>query len=334
MSPFTEIVELNNKPEDEEIDLENQEECPDIKLSLGVRIANIVAIVGPFLGVIAAMVALWGWGFSWQHLVIMIVMYVITGMGITIGFHRYFTHKSFETIRPVKWALAIFGSMAVEGPLLKWVAQHRRHHQHSDHDDDPHSPHLHGHGIKGLIQGMWHSHMGWIFQPDVPGLSKYVADLVTDRGVRNISKLFPLWVVVGLVLPTLIGGLATWSWKGAILGLLWGGLVRIFVVHHITWSINSVCHIWGTQPFRSHDHSKNNPIFGVLAFGEGWHNNHHAFPTSARHGLRWWELDSSYIVIRLMEKLRLAHKVRVPSPERMAAKLKTARPPNPDVLNA
>jgi len=332
LSPFTPIVELKENPQNpvEELDLEDHDHDHDhehvhLELPLGVRIANIVVIVVPFLGLITAIALLWGWGITWQHLVLMVGMYIITGMGITIGFHRYFTHKSFEAIPPVKWMLGIFGSMAVEGPLLKWVAQHRRHHQHSDRDDDPHSPHLHGHGFKGLVQGVWHSHMGWIFSPDSPGLSKYVSDLVADRSLRIISNLFPLWIVAGLILPTMIGGLATWSWKGALLGLLWGGLVRIFVVHHITWSINSVCHIWGTSPFRSHDHSKNNPIFGVLAFGEGWHNNHHAFPTSARHGLRWWEFDSSYIVIKIMEKMRLVSNVRVPTAQRMTEKLKTTR---------
>ena len=163
--------------------------------------------------------------------------------------------------------------------------------------------------------------MGWVFEPDRQGLKRYVSDFSADRMVRTISALFPLWVAVGLVIPTAIGGIVSHSWSGALLGLLWGGLVRIFFVHHITWSINSVCHIWGTRPFRCHDESRNNAIFGILAFGEGWHNNHHAFPTSARHGLRWWQIDTSYLIIRFMSWTGLAWNVRTPSKDRIAAKL-------------
>jgi stearoyl-CoA desaturase (delta-9 desaturase) len=238
-------------------------------------------------------------------------------LGITIGYHRLFTHRAFDAPRAVQAVFAVLGSMAVEGPLLKWVATHRRHHQHSDDEHDPHSPHGHG---AGVLRGIWHAHVGWIFLPDYPALSRYVPDLAADRVMRTLSRLFPLWVAVGLMIPALLGGLLTLSWTGALLGFIWGGLARIFLVHHLTWSINSVCHIWGTQPFRSHDHSRNNAIFGVLAMGEGWHNNHHAFPTSARHGLRWWEFDASYWVIRAMSLLGLASNVRVPALQTMAAK--------------
>ncbi|MBL8765379.1 MAG: fatty acid desaturase [Phycisphaerae bacterium] len=280
----------------------------------------MLTIVLPLLGLATAITLLWGVAFSWVYLVLLLVGYVLTGMGITIGFHRLFTHKSFATGPVITAILGILGSMAVEGPLIKWTANHRKHHNHSDRKDDPHSPHTHGAGLRGFFQGIYHSHMGWFFLDNDADFDRYVPDLLADRLVRRINYLFPLWVVLGLALPAVIAGLVTWSWTGALLGFLWGGLVRVFVVHHITWSINSACHLWGSRPFTSHDHSRNNLIFGVLAFGEGWHNNHHAFPASARHGLRWWQFDSSYLVIRALATLGLARSVRIPTPDRMAAK--------------
>lgn len=282
----------------------------------------MLAVILPFAGLIVAIAVLWGWGFGWLELGLLLTMYVLTILGVTIGFHRLFTHKAFETSRSVKAVLAVLGSMAVEGPLLKWAALHRRHHQHSDKDEDPHSPHLHGEGIRGLFKGLWHAHVGWLFLPDAPGLASYIPDLLSDRLLRRISRLFAVWVAVGLLMPAIIGGLLTLTWSGALLGFLWGGLTRVFLVHHVTWSINSVCHLWGSQPFRSHDHSRNNFVFGVLALGEGWHNNHHAFPTSARHGLKWWQIDLSYAIIQGMALLGLAWKIRVPAAQAIEAKRK------------
>jgi stearoyl-CoA desaturase (delta-9 desaturase) len=212
--------------------------------------------------------------------------------------------------------------MAVQGPLLRWVANHRRHHQHSDRRHDPHSPHGHGRGVLGVFRGLWHAHVGWIFAPDPPGLSHYVRDLRQSRVLRTVSALFPLWVLSGLLLPAAAGGLFWESWSGALLGFLWGGLVRIFFVHHVTWSVNSVCHLWGHQPYRGGDHSRNNFLFGVLALGEGWHNNHHAFPTSACHGLRWWQPDLSYAVIRTLAVFRLAWNVKIPTKQAQAQALR------------
>jgi stearoyl-CoA desaturase (delta-9 desaturase) len=291
-------------------------------VSLAVKIANLVAVIGPFAGLIVAIVLLWGIGFSWVHLGLMLGMYTVTVMGITIGWHRLFTHRAFETNRFMKLVFALMGSMAVQGPLLKWVAQHRQHHQHSDTDSDPHSPHSHceGAGIKGMLKGLWHAHIGWMFKGDRPDLFHYVQDLQKDALLQWFSNTFPLWVLVGLLLPALLGGLITMTWTGALLGFLWGGLARIFLVHHVTWSINSVCHLWGSRPYNCHDESRNNFIFGVLAMGEGWHNNHHAFPTSARHGLAWWQIDFSYWVIRGMEIVRLAENVKVPTSQSMAMK--------------
>jgi stearoyl-CoA desaturase (Delta-9 desaturase) len=287
---------------------------------LKIRIVNALAVTIPFVGFIAALVLLWGVALSWVHLVILAVMYVLTGLGITVGYHRLFTHKSFETPAFMRFIIGVLGSMAVEGPVIQWAAMHRSHHQHSDSENDPHSPHQHGDGIRAMMLGFWHAHVGWLFVRQAKGLARYVPDLNADPVTRTVSKLFPLWVLLGLLIPAVLGGLLTMSWTGALLGFLWGGLARIFLVHHVTWSVNSVCHIWGYRPFRSHDESRNNPIFGVLAMGEGWHNNHHAFPTSARHGLRWWEFDLSYIVIKGLELCGLAKAVKVPSPDRIAAK--------------
>lgn len=308
----------------------------DERISLRVRLLNLVAVLLPLAGLVMAIVLLWGIAFEWVYLGLLVGLYVLTALGVTVGYHRFFTHKSFKTPRFVGVTLAVLGSMAVEGPVLRWVATHRKHHQHSDQEEDPHSPHGHGGGIRGMLMGMWHAHMGWLFRSKAfvseraigsegSEYSRYVKDLETDPWWRWMSRLFPLWVVLGLLLPALIGGLATMSWTGVLLGFIWGGLVRVLLLHHVTWSINSVCHIWGTRPFRSHDESRNNAVFGVLAMGEGWHNNHHAFPASARHGLRWWQVDVSYLVIWAMSKVGLASDVRVPAPERIAAKRRSAR---------
>lgn len=290
------------------------------------RTLTLLFIVVPFIGLLAAVYTLWGVGFSWLHLSLLLGGYILTGLGVTVGYHRLFTHKSFETGRILTAVWAVLGSMAAEGPLLKWVANHRRHHQHSDRDQDPHSPHTHGPGVMAMIKGLVHAHMGWFFDGEPPDNARYVADLRDDRMIRFISRLFPVWVLLGLLIPAGIAWAISGTWTGAFLGLLWGGLARLLLVHHVTWSINSACHLWGTRAFRSHDHSRNNPVFGILAFGEGWHNNHHAFPTSARHGLRWWEFDASYLVIRGLAALGLARNVRIPTAERVRAKLNTSSP--------
>jgi stearoyl-CoA desaturase (delta-9 desaturase) len=245
-------------------------------------------------------------------------MYVLTGLGITAGYHRLFTHRAFATTRVVQFILAALGAMAFQGPLLHWVAMHRRHHQHSDTPDDPHSPHHRGAGFIGLLRGAWHAHLGWVFRPDPPGLARYVKDFRRDRPVRVASALFPVWAAAGLLIPAVLGGVLTGTWMGALFGLLWGGLARMCLVHHVTWSVNSLCHLWGRRPFAVGDQSRNNFLLGVLALGEGWHNNHHAFPTSARHGLRWWQPDLSYYVIRLLAFLGLAWDVRLPGKQTRA----------------
>ncbi len=289
------------------------------------KLVTLAAVVLPFLGLLGAVISLWGWASDWRTVALLVVMYLLTGLGITVGFHRLFTHQSFETYRPVQCILGILGSMAVQGPLLKWVALHRLHHQHSDHEGDPHSPSHHGNGILGVLRGLWHAHLGWLFKSERRDLSRYVKDLRKSKLLRTVSMLFPLWVAVGLIFPTIVGWLLIGGWKGAILGLLWGGLARIFLVHHVTWSINSICHLWGQRPYDIEDDSRNNFIVGVLALGEGWHNNHHAFPTSARHGLHWWQVDMSYWVIYTLSALRLAWNVKQPRLQLLAVRATDGR---------
>jgi stearoyl-CoA desaturase (delta-9 desaturase) len=313
---------------DAECELADRHEVPLLR-----KIASLTAVILPPLGLIAAMVLLWGVAFNWIHLVLLLGGYLLTAIGITAGYHRLFTHKSFEAVAPVKALLGVLGSMAVQGPILGWVATHRMHHQHSDRHDDPHSPHVRAsdradagrrRGLWSRIRMFYHAHIGWFFTPDPPQevMDRYVPDLQRDRLTVFLSKHFGTWVLLSLLIPGAIAWAVTGTWVGGVLGVLWGGAVRIFMVHHITWSINSVCHLWGTRPFKSNDHSRNNVIFGILAMGEGWHNNHHAFPASARHGLRWWQLDISYLFIRVLELFGLVRDVRVPGPDRIAAKLR------------
>jgi stearoyl-CoA desaturase (delta-9 desaturase) len=277
------------------------------------KLATLIAVIVPFLALVGAVFLLWGWGITWVDLGLLLGFYLLTAVGITVGFHRLFVHRSFETILPVKIVLAALGSMAVQGPLFNWVGQHRRHHQHSDEEGDPHSPYRYGRGIWRRIRGLWHAHIWWAFQPDAPGIKKYVADLRQSWALRVTDHMFLFWVAMGLILPAVVGGILTGSWVGVWTGLLWGGLVRLFLVHHVTWSVNSLGHVWGTRPYKSDDHSRNNFLIGILALGEGWHNTHHAFPTSARHGLRWWQPDVSYYLIRLMSWLGLAWNIKLPT---------------------
>jgi stearoyl-CoA desaturase (delta-9 desaturase) len=286
---------------------------PSDKVPLSVRTATLVVVIAPFFGLVAAIISFWGWGFRWIDLALLLGMYMLTGLGITVGFHRLFTHRAFETNRVVQFVFAVLGSMAVQGPLLQWVALHRRHHQHSDDAEDPHSPHHQGSGVWSVVHGLWHAHLGWMFASKRVDLRPYVKDLAQSKLLRAASALFPLWVVAGLLIPAALGWLLIGTPSGAWTGFVWGGLVRILFVHHVTWSINSVCHVWGSQPYYSDDQSRNNALFGIFGMGEGWHNTHHAFPTSARHGLRWWQFDLSYWIIRGLELVGLAWNVKLPS---------------------
>jgi len=296
-------------------------DAPARVTSRSVKIATLIAVLFPPIALVVAMVLAWGGMFTMVDLVLLVVMYVITGLGVTVGYHRLYTHKSFEARGPVAWILAICGSMAVQGPIVWWSATHRKHHQHSDEELDPHSPHAGREpGFTGFVKSFSHAHIGWLFAEERADTERYVPDLLADRVTMAIDRLFPLWVALGLLLPAAVGGLVTMSWTGALLGFLWGGLVRVCLLHHVTWSVNSVCHIWGRRDYRSGDESRNNPVMGILALGEGWHNNHHAFPASARHGLKWWQFDASWVLIRSLQLVGLVSKVRLPAKDRLEAR--------------
>jgi stearoyl-CoA desaturase (delta-9 desaturase) len=289
------------------------------------RNANLAGVLVPFVGFIAAIVLLWDRWVDWSSLGVLALMYVLTGLGVTVGFHRLLTHRSFATHKPIQYALAIAGSMSVQGPVMSWVADHRKHHAHTDQEGDPHSPHGHGGGLKGAARGLWYAHMGWLFdRAGQADYRRYARDLYEDPGMRKINRYFPLWVAIGIAFPALLGWALTGTGHGALEGALWGGAVRIFILHHVTWSINSVCHFFGTRRFDVEDESTNVFWLAPFSFGESWHHNHHAFPRSAVHGLRWWEVDPTAWVIRTMRRLKLAWNVVEISPERQAQKL--ARP--------
>lgn len=285
-----------------------------------------MGVVVPFLGFLVALALLWGTLVHWSSLLTLALMYFGCLLGVTLGFHRLLTHRSFKTYKWVQYVVAAIGSMAVEGPVMAWVADHRKHHAHTDRDGDPHSPHGHGDGVKGAIAGLWHAHVGWLFaRSGRAEPARYARDLYEDRGMRLIHSTFGIWVAIGLAIPFALGYLLMGTLAGALEAMLWGGLVRIFLMHHVTWSINSVCHFFGRRRFQTDDYSTNVFWLSILSAGESWHHNHHTFPRSAFHGLKAWELDPTAWVIRAMRALRLAWDVVEITPERQAQKL--AEPP-------
>jgi stearoyl-CoA desaturase (delta-9 desaturase) len=290
------------------------------------RYTNLAAVVLPFVAFLAAIVLLWNRVVGWTDLVLLAILYVITGLGITVGFHRMLTHRSFQTSKAVERTFAVMGSLAVQGSVIQWVSDHRKHHAHTDHEGDPHSPHagFAGGGVAGTLRGLFHAHVGWILTEEGgESRAKYAKDLVEDRGMKRISDNFHWLVLVSLALPAALGfALTGGSLKGALTGLLWGGFVRIFLLHHVTWSINSICHFVGTRRFDVDDHSTNVFWLALPSFGESWHHNHHTFPRSAQHGLRRWEraMDPSALVIAALERVGLVWNVVRITPERQAEK--------------
>ncbi len=278
------------------------------------QVVTLIAVVVPPIGLLSAMGLLWGVAFHWVDLVLLVSMYVICAFGTTIGFHRFFTHRGFEARTPVKAALAILGCMTMQGPITQWVTDHRKHHALSDKPGDPHSPHVgHGDGLAGAVRGFAHAHVGWLFSNlGMEQGREYGRDLYDDRLIRFIDRAYLLWVVLTLGIPFGIGYAVGGTWQAGVEGLVWGGLVRIFAYQHATFSVNSICHMFGRQEYRSRDEARNNWLVAVLVFGEGWHNNHHAFPASARHGLSRFQIDPSWWVIRGLERLGLVWNVRVP----------------------
>jgi len=289
------------------------------------RIATGIITGLPFIALGIVCWQAWADFLRWSDVIVFAVMYVATGLGVTVGFHRHLTHRSFKTSRPVRTLLAILGSAAIEGPVISWVADHRKHHTFSDQEGDPHSPHGHGGGWRGALAGLLHAHVGWLFIHTHRGARKrYARDLVEDPDISFVDRTFLVWAIGGFVAAFALGWAIGGSVGAGLTGLLWGGGVRMLVVHHVTYSINSLCHFFGRRRFDTGDESRNLLWVALLSFGEGWHNNHHAFPTSARHGMRRWEIDPSALVISALEKLGLAWDVVRIDPDRQEKKSLTA----------
>jgi stearoyl-CoA desaturase (Delta-9 desaturase) len=254
-------------------------------------------------------------GFGRLECTMLVAGYLLTLFGITGGFHRQLSHRSFALPQKARWFLLMLGSMAVEGSVFTWASTHRRHHRYSDRPGDPHSP-IHGRarGIFGLVRGFVHGHMGWYFEPESNSWrNQYIRDLISDPQLQQLDRLFPVFALLSFAIPAVIGALVRRTAMGAVDGLFWGGIIRIVLVHHMSGIVNSVCHLWGTQPYRSRDNSRNNLAIALMVLGEGWHNNHHAFPSSAFHGLRWWQMDPTGWVIGLMEMMKIATDVKRPA---------------------
>ncbi|MBS1891000.1 MAG: acyl-CoA desaturase [Actinobacteria bacterium] len=286
------------------------------------RIITGLVTVVPFIALFVAAWQVWGKALHWSDLALFFVMYVLTGLGITVGFHRHLTHRAFKTYGWLHGLLGILGSAAIEGPVISWVADHRKHHSFSDKEGDPHSPHVdHGHGWSGALRGLAHAHVGWIFIHTQRGnKERFAPDLIKDPIISWVDRTFILWAILGLILPFFLG----WAIGGTIVagltGLLWGGLVRVFVLHHFTYSINSLCHFFGRRDYETDDQSRNLALIAIPTLGEAFHNSHHAFPTSATHGLGRWQIDISAIVIDSLEKVGLVWDVVRISPDRIAVK--------------
>ncbi len=284
------------------------------------RTANLIGVVVPFVGVLVAVAMLWRRAVDATDLAVAAVMYLLTAAGVTVGFHRLLTHRAFVSHAWVERTFAVLGSLSVQGSVLDWVADHRKHHAHTDREGDPHSPHVgHGSGLAGL----WHAHVGWLLESQGQAdWRRYAPDLYEDRAMRAIGRQFPLLALLSLLVPAAVDcALHGFTAAGALRGLVWGGLVRIFFVHHVTWSVNSVCHFFGSRRFDVEDRSTNVGWLALLSLGESWHHNHHAFPRSAFHGLRWWEVDLSGLIISGMERVGLAWNVVRIAPERQRSRL-------------
>src|SRR5690606_26670423 len=286
----------------------------------GMLAVFFLVVTVPLLALVAAVPVAWGWGLTWTDVAIAVGFYVFCGLGVTVGFHRYFTHGSFKANRPLKLLLGIAGSMSLEMSVIDWVATHRKHHKYSDKEGDPHSPWRFGTSFRAVCKGLLYAHMGWMFEADRVNRSRYAPDLLKDPDALRLHRWFPAIATASVLLPPVIGGLITWSWQGALTAFFWGSLVRIGLLHHVTWSINSICHVFGKRQFASRDESGNVWWLALPSFGESWHNLHHAYPVSARHGVLKGQIDLSAGLIRAFEKLGWAYDVHWPDPARVAAK--------------
>lgn len=284
------------------------------------KIVTLFFILTPVIGVLLAVYQAWGSYVSFFDLVLLLTFYMITGLGITVGFHRLFTHQSFDARPWVRCAFGIFGAMAIQGRLIEWCGRHADHHHQSDRPGDPHSPLKYGEGAWAVLKGFFFAHIGWIISVRQPEENSCTRRLREDSVALFIDRHIILWGAIGFLVPALLGALFSGTWQGAWRGFLWGGLVRMFVVQHVTWAVNSYCHIFGKKYFKTGDNSRNSFIFAFLAFGEGNHDCHHAFQSSAQHGLFWWQPDLSFRTIQILEKLRLVWNVKRPSLAQIQAK--------------
>ncbi len=275
----------------------------------------------PPLGFIVALLSLWSKPIDLFDVGLLIGMFTLTAIGIEVGYHRYFSHRSFQATTAVSVALGILGSMAAQGPLIYWVGLHRRHHEYSDKPNDPHSPNLHGEGCLGRVRGLWHSHIGWMFNHQTPNPIFYSPELLRNKVISRVNQLYFVWLLLGLAIPAFLGGVLRGSWTGAWYGFLWGGLVRLFVGENMVWTINSVVHVYGSRPFNTRDQSRNNIWLAIPTLGGAWHNNHHAFPNSAINGQKWWQIDISGWIIRALEFSGLVWNVNVPTVQLIKSKL-------------
>jgi stearoyl-CoA desaturase (delta-9 desaturase) len=278
------------------------------------RVVTSLFVAGPVVVLAIALPLLWNEAVSLRDLVIAAVFYLVAGFGISVGFHRLFTHHSFTANRPLKFILAAAGSMAFEGSVTSWVANHRRHHMFSDQPGDPHSPHRYGTGTVAKLRGLFYAHIGWLFTPDVTSKDRFAPDLLRDRDLVVASRLFPVFAALSFAIPFGLGWAITGTFAGALTALIWAGLVRMAVFHHVTWSINSICHMFGTKPFDTKDRSTNFAPLAFVSLGESWHSYHHANPSSARHGVLPRQVDLSASLIRLLEHAGWATRVRWPRP--------------------
>ncbi len=287
------------------------------------RIITGIVTALPVISLAFVVWQLWDSFLGWNDIFVFAVMYALTGIGVTVGFHRLFTHRAFRTTPAVRGLLAILGSAAIEGPVISWVADHRKHHAFSDQEGDPHSPHVgHGSGWAGAVRGLLHAHVGWLFIHTHRGRrTRYTPDLLKDPVVSWVDRTFLLWAIGGLAMAFGLGVLFGGRLRDGVTGLLWGGAVRMLILHHVTYSINSLCHFFGRRRFATSDESRNLAWLAPLSLGEAWHNNHHAFPTAAGHGMERWQIDPSALVIRGLERLGLAWDVVWTSPEQRASKL-------------
>jgi stearoyl-CoA desaturase (delta-9 desaturase) len=279
-----------------------------------------VIVIVPFLALAGAVAVAWGWGLSWVDAGLALAFYLISGLGVTVGFHRYFTHGGFKAKRWLRVGMAVAGSLAIEGGVIRWVADHRRHHAFSDREGDPHSPWRFGESAPALLKGLWFAHIGWLFDIEHTNQERFTPDLLADPDLVKVERAFNKLIVVSLVTPAVLGGLITWSWTGALSAFFWASLVRVGLLHHVTWSINSICHAIGERPFAARDKSANFWPLAILSFGESWHNSHHADPTMARHGVLRGQIDISARLIAVFERLGWVWDVKWPTPERIAAR--------------